>query len=155
MQICFWKTLTPFRKANYNCKSLGQKISSHGLYFRRLKDLHSLWIKQGNSTALMQYNKEWVVLISVEHKKPAICAYMLERSFTTNHRNLRWPIESYPLCIHSSLHTLHSLEKCFSCLSVLHTAQRYKYERQDEVRHNSANIKMSGRNLETSDQQSS
>ena len=63
--------VNPFRKANDNCKSLGQKISSHGLYFRRLKDLHILWIQQGNSTALKQYNKEWVVLISVEHQKPA------------------------------------------------------------------------------------
>ena len=40
--------------------------------------------------------------------------------------------------------TLHTLEKCFSCLNVLHTAQRYKCERQAEVRHISANIKRPG-----------
>ena len=43
--------------------------------------------------------------------------------------------------------TLHTLEKCFSCLNVLHTAQRYKRERQAEVQHISANIKKPGPNL--------
>ena len=37
--------------------------------------------------------------------------------------------------------TLHTLEKCFSWLNVLHTAQRYKCKMQAEVRHISANIK--------------
>jgi len=90
VQISFWKTLSPFRKTNHNCKKLGQKIRSHGLYFRRVKNLHCLWIQQDNSTALKQYNEEWVVLISVEHKEPAISAYTLERSF--NSRSSGFPL---------------------------------------------------------------
>jgi len=37
--------------------------------------------------------------------------------------------------------TVHTLEKCFSYLNVLHTAQRYICDRQAEVRHISENIK--------------
>ena len=35
----------------------------------------------------------------------------------------------------------HTLEKNFSCINILHTAQRYKCEMQADVRHISANIK--------------
>ena len=49
--------------------------------------------------------------------------------------------------------TLHTLEKCFSFLNMLHTAQRYKCVMQAKVRHISANIKKPGTNLKTSDRQ--
>jgi len=109
VKISFWKTLSPFRKANHNWKNLGQKISSHGLNFRRLKNLHCLWIQQNKSTALKQYNEEWVILISVEHKEPAIWAYKLERSF--NARSSGFPMTERILSsinsLESTVHYIH------------------------------------------------
>ena len=109
VQISFWKTLSPFRKTNHNCKKLGQKTSSHGLYLRRLKKLHCLWIQQDKSTALKQYNEEWVVLNSVEHKETAIWAYTLERSF--NSRSSGFPMTERILSsinsLQSTVHYIH------------------------------------------------
>ena len=133
MEISFWKKVSPFRKTNDECTRLCQKISSHDLNLRRLKNLHCLWIHQGNSPALKQCNEEWLVHISVEHKEPAIWAYSVERSFTTYHQKFRRSMQSYTLLFHCSLLYITYTWKCFSCLNVLHTEQRYICARQAEV----------------------
>ena len=135
MEISFWKNLSTFRKTNDDRTRLGQKISSHGLYFRRLKNLHCLWIHHGGTRqrwSSTKKNESFLLMLNIKNPQYGLIRWKdILRQIVGTCEDLYYCTEAY--C------TLHTLEKCFSCLNILHTAQWNKFDRQAEVRHISAN----------------